>query len=115
MQQRLESVVRLGSYNLCKMGDEGVVTFVAETLEFKFGVRIWCFQECHKLSSSTEVPGYLLYKQTVNATAVLIPQIRSKLITGVFFATCCTIVILGKSFAIVSCYLADRSKCLETF
>ena len=69
-----ESVVCLGSYNLSKMGDKRFVTFVTETLECKFGVRIWCFQECQQLSSSTEVLGYLLYKQSGNATAVLIPK-----------------------------------------
>ena len=106
----------VGSYNLSKMGTERFVTFVAETLEFKFGVRIWCLQECQKLKTGTQVPGYLLYKKyDTSSTAVLVPQVWARFITGTHFQRCCASLILGTSFAIVSCYLADSSKCLETF
>ena len=62
------------------------------------------------------MPGYLLYKKyDWSSTALLVPQVWRKFITGTNFQRSCTSVILGKSFAIVSGYLADSSKCLETF
>ena len=87
LQKSLESVVAVGSYNLSKMGTERFVTFVAETLEFKFGVRIWCLQECQKLKSGTQVPGYLLYKKNdSSSTALLVPRVWAKFITGSDFS-----------------------------